>query len=251
MNKLYKTISMNCEFKDIDSKSRTVVFQFANYGNIDSYGDVSTKGMFNRSINNNMKRIKHLMNHDATQVPGVPQKIWDDENGAYMESKIGTHTLGNDYMEMAASGIITEHSYGYQVMSEEKGMQGDQSVNYLKEVKLWEASSLTAWGANEKTPLMSIVKAGDIFSLEDGVDAIVKRATERMERVEKFCKSATVSDDTIELLLIEIKQLHTLIAEIMSTGSAPKATHSDDEAKVKAEQDEALARIKLLEFKLN
>jgi HK97 family phage prohead protease len=251
MSKLYKTISMNCEFKDIDSKSRTVVFQFANYDNVDSYEEVSTQGMFTRSINNNMKRIKHLMNHDATQVPGVAQKIWDDSTGAYMESKIGTHALGNDYLEMANSGIITEHSYGFQVLSSEKGMMGEKQVTYLKEVKLWEASSLTAWGANEKTPLLSVVKAGDILNLEDGVDAIIKRATDRMERVEKFCKNATVSDDTIELLLIEIKQLHTLIAEIMSTGSAAEATHSDDEAKVKAEQDEALARIKLMEFKLN
>lgn len=236
MSKLYDYKNLEVQFKDIDTAGREVVFQFAAYGNVDSYGDISTKGMFNRSINNNFARVKHLLDHDSTKALGRPKEIWDDNDGAYMRSKVGTHTLGNDFLEMAMSGIITEASYGYQTVREEKSAEG----NVLKEVKLWEASNLQAWGANENTRLISVTKSAR------PVDYYIKR----MEAIDKFCKNADVSDDTIELLLIEIKQLHTLIAKMMSTDAAEEATRSDDEAKVKAEQ-EALAQIKLLELKLN
>ena len=237
MSRIYDYKSLEIEFKDINTGSREVVFQFAAYGNVDSYGDISMKGMFNRSITNNFGRIKHLLDHDATKALGKPLEIWDDNDGAYMRSKVGTHTLGNDFMEMASSGIITEASYGYTVVREEKGQEG----NRLHEAKLYEASNLQFLGANEKTRLISVTKG------VAPLDYLVKRAA----ALDKFCKNATASDETIELLLIEIKQLQSLIAEMMTTDAAVEATPPVDEAKVKAEQDEALARIKLMELKLN
>lgn len=235
MSKLYKYKNIDLAFKDIDTGSRMVVFKFAAYGNVDSYGDISTKGMFSRSINNNFGRIKHLLDHDSTKALGKPEQIWDDADGAYMSSRVGTHTLGNDFLEMATSGIITEASYGYQTVREEKSDAG----NVLREVKLWEASNLQAWGANEMTSLLSVTKS------DKPIDWLMKRA----EAIDKFVKNTTASDETIELLLIEIKQLQSLIAEI-TTDAAEQATRSDDEAKMRAVENEAMARIKLLELKL-
>jgi HK97 family phage prohead protease len=237
----YKDLGIEMAFKDVNTATREVVFQFAAYGNVDSYGDISTKGMFNRSINNNFKRIKHFLDHDPTKVPGVPMQIWEDEQGAYVKSKIGDHWEGEDFMKKVDSGIITEASYGYATVKEEKSAEG----NVLREVKLWETSSLQAWGANEHTRLVSYVKAGG-----NPIDYAIK-AAERVEKLEKFCKNSNATDETIELLLIEIKQLQSLIADIMTTDAAEEATPPVDEAKVKAEQDEALARIKLMELKLN
>lgn len=237
MSKIFQYKSLDVQLKDIDMGSREVVFQFAAYGNVDSYGDISMKGMFNRSVNNNFSRIKHLLDHDSTKAIGKPLKIWDDNEGAYMHSKIGTHILGKDFMAMAESGIITEASYGYSVVKEEKSQEG----NRLHEVKLYEASNLQFLGANERTRLISVTKG------VEQLDYLFKRA----ETLDKFCKNADASDETIELLLIEIKQLHTLVTELIATDSAVEATPPvDDDAKVKAE-NEALARIKLLELKLN
>jgi HK97 family phage prohead protease len=225
---MYSYKSLEMQFKDINAGAREVVFKFAAYGNVDSYGDISTKGMFSRSINNNFKRIKHLLDHDSTKALGVPLEIWDDNDGAYMKSKVGTHTLGNDFLEMAMSGIITEASYGYEVVREEKSDAG----NVLKEAKLWEASNLQAWGANELTNLVSVTK--------------------RMEELERFCKNAKASDDTIEKLLIEIKQLQTKIAQLVTTDSSTEVDTLSVEMEQKvATENEALARIKLLELKLN
>lgn len=243
MNKIYDYKDVEMSFKDIDSGKREVVFQFAAYGNIDSYGDITMKGAFNRSITNNFKRIKHLMDHDMTKAVGVPQEIWEDNDGAYMKSKVGTHNLGNDYMKMAESGILTEASYGYSVVREEKSKAEGIDVNLLHEVKLYEASNLQFLGANPNTGIISLQK-----SPGGKMDYMVK-AAKRIESLEKFCKNSTATDETIELLLIEIKQLQSLVADMMSTDTTVEVTHSD-EAEQK-EQGELLARIKLLEIKLN
>lgn len=246
MSKLYNYKSLDMEFKDIDSGKREVVFQFAAYGNVDSYGDITMKGAFNRSINNNFGRIKHLLDHDTTKALGKPMEIWEDESGAYMRSKVGTHTLGNDFLEMATSGIITEASYGYSVVKEEKSKADGQDVNLLHEVKLYEASNLQAWGANEMTRLVSVQKAGG-----GKMDYAVK-AAKRIEALEKFCKNTTASDETIELLLIEIKQLQSLVAEMLSTDSTEEVTPPDEAATKEQEQQESLIKeLALLSIKLS
>lgn len=246
MSRIYNYKSLDMEFKDIDTGSREVVFQFAAYGNVDSYGDITMKGAFNRSINNNFGRIKHLLDHDTTKALGKPVEIWEDNSGAYMRSKVGTHTLGNDFMEMASSGIITEASYGYGVVREEKSMDNGTEVNLLHEVKLWEASNLQAWGANEMTRLVSVTKG-------QNAGEYMMKAAKRIDALEKFCKNAKASDETIELLLIEIKQLQSLITEMLSTDSAPQeATRSEEVEETRQALDESLIKeLALLSIKLS
>jgi hypothetical protein len=62
---------------------------------------------------------------------------------------------------------------------------------------------LTAWGANEHTPLMGMK------SLNANVD--------RLKALEKFVKSSDASDETIELLILEIKQLNQVIDDLVRT----------------------------------
>jgi hypothetical protein len=76
----------------------------------------------------------------------------------------------------------------------------------LTDIILFEGSSLTAWGANEHTPLMGMK------SLSANVD--------RLKALEKFVKSSDASDETIELLILEIKQLNQVIADMQGTPPA-------------------------------
>jgi len=71
-------------------------------------------------------------------------------------------------------------------------------------LKLYEGSSLTGWGVNQNTPLVSASKAD------------TDKMAERVKKLEKFIKSAEPSAETSELLLIEIKQLSQLLSD-MST----------------------------------
>ena len=83
----------------------------------------------------------------------------------------------------------------------------------ITEVKLWEGSSLTGWGANENTPITGM-KSADINQQLD-------RMLKRCNALEKFCRNSSASDETIELLLIEQKQLTQMIIELQKQITKP------------------------------
>lgn len=215
MQGLYKyKQGFECQLKDVDKGSRTMIGAFTKYNVIDSDGDIGRKGMFNKTWKENFSRIKHLLNHDVTKPVGKVKRLWEDDEFAYYESTVGTHKLGEDVLDMAQSGLLTEHSYGYNVMEEQKTKAG----NELIQVKQWEFSNLTGWGANQYSPLLSFSKDADSKSL-------IQKLETRAKALESYCKSATASDETIELLLLEIKQLHQNLIDISAI-----STKADEES---------------------
>lgn len=202
MNDIYQIKSFDFAVKDVDMGSRTVVQAYTRYDVKDSDGDYGRKGMFTKTWSENFSRVKHLLNHDTTKPVGAIKELWDDNEYAYYKSRVGTHTLGEDYIKMADSGLITEASYGFQIIKQNKVADG----NELLEVKLWEVSSLTAWGANQYTPIISLTKG---LQKEEQVDKI----SARIKALDKFCRNSTATDETIELLLLELKQLQQLFIE--------------------------------------
>jgi HK97 family phage prohead protease len=227
MNDVYKIKSFDLAVKDVDMNTRTIVQAYTRYNIIDSDGDIGRKGMFNKTWSENMSRIKHLLNHDTTKPLGRVEKMWDDSEYAYGQSKIGTHSLGDDFMKMAESGLITEASYGYKVMKEQKGREG----NELLEVKLWEWSSLTAWGANQYTPIISLTKGYNKAEQEDKIAS-------RIKALERFCKNTTATDETIQLLLLELKQLQQLFIDNQKTTEPVISTQPEEKG------DELLSALK-------
>lgn len=211
------------ELKDVDMKSRITIGAFTKYNVKDSDGDIGRKGMFKKTWSENgptsdRPRIKHLLNHDITQPVGKPLELWEDDEYAYYKSQIGTHTLGDDYMKMAESGLITEHSYGFTRIRDNKIKEG----NEMLEVKQWEFSSLTSWGANEFSPLLSIAKS-------EGKEALLQKLLKRTSAVEKFCRNSTATDETIQFMLIEYKQLQQILIDLTSISTVPeeKSTQPD------------------------
>lgn len=198
------------QVKDVDLSTRSLVQAYTRYNVKDSDGDIGRKGMFTKTWSENASRIKHLFNHKDTI--GVTVKLWDDNDYAYGQSKIGTHDLGNDFLEMADSGLITEASYGYEIIKERRTSEG----NELLEVKMWEWSSLDKWGANEHTHVVSLAKSM-------GKDALLDKYTKRMDALVKFCRTTTATDYTIQLLLKEVEELQQHIIELSSTEAATNA----------------------------
>lgn len=202
-----QTTQTPASFKDVDNKKGIVTGYFASFNNVDSDGDIIVKGAFSKSIGDmgpqsNNPRIKHLLNHNVDQPLGVILSLNEDTKGLAYESQIGTHALGMDFIKMVESGLITEHSIGYSVIDSEKGKE----ARILKKLMLMEGSSLTAWGANHLTPLTGMKS---LFEL----DFLV----EKQKRIEKFCKSTTATDETIEMLLLHTKQLSQIILDIQAT----------------------------------
>lgn len=205
MNKLfaYKSFADGAAFKDANTKQGIVTGYFSKFDNVDSDGDVIRKGAFSKTIVENFSRVKHLMNHNVSQPLGVIKSLKEDSYGLAYESQVGKHALGVDFIKMVESGLITEHSIGFVTVKQNK-MQDD--TNEITEIKLYEGSSLTAWGANPLTPLTG---------LKSEVD--VEKIFEQQKAIEKFCKASDATDETIEMLLLHSKQLSQYIIDLKAT----------------------------------
>lgn len=210
-----KTEMLSAEIMDLSVKQGLVTGYFSKFNNVDSDGDIIRPGAFTKTIRENgpestLPRIKHLMNHDPSLPLGVLKSLTEDSYGLLYESQIGSHEGGEDFIKMVESGLITEHSIGFKII---KRNQIQSYENYLKnpsagqyeitEIKLFEGSSLTAWGANPLTPITSLKSINDI-------DLFVAKH----EAIEKFCRNTTATDETIQMLLLHNKQLAQLVIDM-------------------------------------
>lgn len=211
----YKGFESGASFKDVDGKKGIVSGYFSRFDNVDSDGDIIRQGAFTKTINENgpqsaNPRVKHLMNHNVTQPLGALQVLKEDATGLYYESQVGSHSLGQDFIKMVESGLITEHSIGFRTvkrnqLQDYEGYQKNPAGGWfeIKEVKLFEGSSLTAWGANPLTPVTGLKSVTDI-----------NKIIEQQKAIEAFCRNTTATDETIQMLLIHAKQLSQYILDI-------------------------------------
>jgi HK97 family phage prohead protease len=203
---IYNYKSFDLELKDVDAKKGIVSGYFSAFGMVDSDGDIMMPGAFKRSINDwgpeGKGRIKHLLNHNPSQPLGKITSLKEDSYGLLYTSQIGTHQLGKDFIKMVESGLIGEHSIGFRTLQEQKGEIG----NELRDVMLFEGSSLTAWGANENTPLVGMKSLKSVEKMQDEIRAF-----------DKFIRNSDASEETIDLCLIKVKQLAQAIEQMSST----------------------------------
>jgi len=194
----YKALDLSV--KDVDKAQGIVSFYIARFDNEDSDGDIMVKGAGVKSITERgpkgSNRIKHLKNHNTYHTPGKVLELFEDATGIVMVSKLSKTQLGKDTLIEYEEGIITEHSIGFQTIKEEKA---ENSANFLKEIKIWEGSSLNAWGANYNTPTIGMKTLTPTEQLD--------KLNERMGKLVKFMKRAEISDDAFSTLEIELMQL--------------------------------------------
>jgi HK97 family phage prohead protease len=217
---IYSYKNIDLEIKDVDKKQGIVSGYFAAFGMKDSDGDIIHPGAFTRSISewgpSAKGRIKHLQNHDPSKPLGKILELKEDSYGLFYRSKIGSHTLGLDFIKMIESDLIKEHSIGFNDLTPNDKRKG-QDANNIRDVKLYEGSSLTGWGSNEFTPLLEA--KGDYESL-----------SERLKAFEKFVRETDASDETIDNCLIYIKQLGQAIENLNITPSAGAAEQKKDDS---------------------
>ena len=207
--KLYEYKSLQLEVKDVDSSSGVVSGYFSAFNIEDSYKDVMMPGAFTKTIMeqgpySKRPRIKHLMNHDVSMPIGKITELKEDSYGLYYESKPGTNNAGQDFMKMVESGLITEHSIGF--ITIQSSYNRETEIRQISEVKLFEGSSLTGWGVNQYTPLLGVKTTEEI--------------DQRIKRLEKFCRNTDATDETIEMLLLEVRQLQQALQEAKQTTPA-------------------------------
>lgn len=223
--------SLRLQIKDVDGKKGIVTGYFSDFNSIDSDGDIIKPGAFQKSISQNgpqssKPRIKHLLNHDSSKPLGVLEVLKEDTKGLYYESRLGTHSLGVDFIKMVDSGLISEHSIGFQTVKYNQlkpwneWKQGE-AARELTELKLYEGSSLTAWGANMNTPLTGLKTEQKVRKINDRIDILIKSL-----------RDGTFSDETFDLLEIELKQMQQAMIDLTTE---PEQTTQPDEEKAVAD----------------
>lgn len=194
----FKTKDISLQIKDMDMSKGQVQMYVSAFGNKDAHGDIIVKGAYKKTLTENSHRIKHLWQHDPTNVIGKPKSMVEDNQGLLVDSFISDIKNG-DYRKLYEDGIITEHSVGFLTMNENFNKAED--VNYMTELKLYEFSSVT-WGANENTPVVGMKSLTE----QDKKDLFT-----RFDKLTKALRNGTYTDDTFQLIEIETEQIKAQI----------------------------------------
>ena len=145
------------EVKDLDD-SKGIVVAYANaYDYKDSDGDISAKGSFDKTVNENYKRIRVLKDHNPRVSLGVPLNIdVKDSFGLLTTTKFNlskevSRDMFSDIKLMTENGLNAELSIGYNVLNRDA-----KNKSIITEYKLMEYSFLTSWGANQLSTVQDV-----------------------------------------------------------------------------------------------
>ena len=169
----YKSLSESV--KDLDKKQGIVVIGINAFDIVDSDGDISLKGSFNRTVKNNISRIKHLANHDRGIIVGLPKEFSITTKDIAVHSLLNQKTsAGKDlfanYEFFAENDRSLEHSIGAIAIDHNPNEHGGITV---KEWRLLEYSTV-AFGANEFTPTYEIKNEMDVQKALQIVEKLAK-----------------------------------------------------------------------------
>lgn len=196
---------LSYDLKELD-ETKGVVIAYANTYNFkDSDGDISAYGSFEKTVNENFKRIRVLKDHNPTMMIGVPLAIdTKDSYGLLTTSKFNLNkSLGKDMFTdvklMHESGLNAELSIGYKVMQRDVK---DKSI--IKEYKLMEYSFLSSWGANQLSTVQDIKSIKNHYGLMELIQKSydLDYSDTRLRQIETLLKSLDkepLLDNTLSL----------------------------------------------------
>jgi HK97 family phage prohead protease len=209
------------EIKNLSAMGE-VTFYASVFGNKDYGGDIVERGAFSKTITENNKNIRHFKHHDSTQMVGVVKSLIEDDKGLLVTSKLILKTqLGaetyEEYKAMLEAGKSMDHSIGYNVIKKED--RNDSRL--LKELRLMEVSTLTAWGMNNQAQTVA-VKSFEQLDLNELL------TEEKYYKALLNCKFTDAKLDNIQGLYDYLKSLITERAAESTQGDEPIVIKGSD-----------------------
>ena len=183
---------LSYDLKELDEQ-KGVVTAYANAYNFkDSDGDISAYGAFEKTVNENFKRIRVLKDHNPTLMIGVPLVIdTKDSYGLLTTTQFNMNKpLGKDMFTdvklMHDNGLNAELSIGYKVMQRD---QKNKSI--INEYKLMEYSFLSSWGANELSTVQGIKSIKSTYGILELIEKSynLDYSDNRLRQIETLLKS--------------------------------------------------------------
>ena len=183
---------------DVDEQGRVVIAVNA-IGNEDADGDISMPGSFNKTLKEDFARLKWFLNHDPCILLGVPISGEEKDDLVQMTSQFNmkkqiARDTYEDYKLYAEHGRTLEHSIGVNAINRNKS-----NPKEVLQWKMWEYSTLTNWGANERTPLLDI-KGMNTISAEEHIKFLEEAV--KMKYSDAKLKAITQSIDVIRKALL-------------------------------------------------
>lgn len=184
--------------KDLEEEKGIVVAYANAYDFKDSDGDISAKGSFDKTVNENFKRIRVLKNHNPREMVGVPLEIdTKDDFGLLTKSQFNMKTalgrdLFNDIKLMHDNGLNAELSIGYNVIKRD---EKDKSI--ISEYKLMEYSFLTSWGANQLSTVQGIKSVKSVYGILELIEKSynLPYSDQRLKQIENILKTIDTQEE--------------------------------------------------------
>ena len=180
------------EVKDLDD-SKGIVVAYANaYDYKDSDGDISAKGSFDKTVNENYKRIRVLKDHNPRVSLGVPLNIDTKDNFGLLTttkfnlSKEVSRDMFSDIKLMTENGLNAELSIGYNVLNRDA-----KNKSIITEYKLMEYSFLTSWGANQLSTVQDVKSIKGHYGILELIEKSynLDYSDARLKQIEQLLKS--------------------------------------------------------------
>ncbi len=239
---LYKTLPYFV--KELDAKTRTVTGIFAVHGNVDSGGDMSVNGSFEKRLNDGRSRVRFLWNHNSMNPPiasvknvrevgreELPEKVlaWapDASGGVEVTRKYYSDVPLADWVFKAIEeGDVSEMSYAYDIHEFTiKKLDDGKEIRILQDVELYDISDVN-WGMNPATAgVKGLPVTGTTFAQHSAlVAATIEEFTARVMNRKSFREheGRTLSEPTRERLAKMATEIEAVLRE-----TEPKADEKD------------------------
>jgi HK97 family phage prohead protease len=192
------------ELKDVDEQNGIVSGYLAVFNTVDADLDIILPGAFEKSVaergpKSAKPRIMYLRYHKVDMPIGRFTELHSDTYGLHFVGELSKSTDGRNAFEDYKAGIITEHSIGFNYVSDKIEYDKEADAYIIKEVRLWEGSAVT-WGANEYTFTESVKSM-----TKDQIGQKVERMMKQMTAYTKALGSSKATDE--HLKDIELKFL--------------------------------------------
>ena len=249
-------------FKLADKKDR-IIEGFFTTTDLDRGGDISLISAFDKTLPEYMKNPILTFMHDVGKVMGkvLEYKVVEDR-GIWIKAQIAKNVkwVDEEVWPLMEQGIIKGFSYGYSTKDSEEGKVGGSTVNFLKEVELYEiavvtlpmnANALFDINSNGEVKSMRLENAKEMITPEtkkgkqeeelnmEKLDQVLDAITKLSSSVETLSTKADGLGPKMKEISAELVEATALKIKELQDADIKAAKEQEDKTKLDTEQKES------------